>query len=148
MAPETAEETAVASSAGMLRCVVVTPEMTVLEKDAQFIAVPLFDGELGISPRRGSMIGRLGYGPLRLEKEGENSRRLYIDGGFVQVAGNVVTILTSRAIPIEEIDAEVAAEQLAAARKRTANSDETFNVRDRLQAQARAQLHLAQQKKS
>ncbi len=93
------------------------------------------------------MIGRLGYGPLRLE-EGGTSTRFYVDGGFDQVADNVVTILTPRAIPVEEIDPEVAAKQLTSARGRAANSDETFAVRDRLQAQSRAQLRISSQKKS
>ncbi len=137
----------VISPVGALQCVVVTPEMTVLEASAAFIVVPMFDGELGIAPLRGSMIGRLGFGELRLEA-GEDSHRLYIDGGFVQISDNMVTILTSRAFPVEEIDPEAAAEQLASARQRQANSDETFRIRERLQAQSRAQLRLSQKKKS
>ena len=30
-----------------LKCVVVTPERTILDKTAQFVALPLFDGEIG-----------------------------------------------------------------------------------------------------
>ena len=45
-----------------LQCVVVTPETTALEAQADFVALPLFDGELGVAPDRGPMIGRLGFG--------------------------------------------------------------------------------------
>ena len=45
-----------------LSCLVVTPERTVLEAEADFIALPLFDGEIGIAPGRSPLIGRLGYG--------------------------------------------------------------------------------------
>jgi F-type H+-transporting ATPase subunit epsilon len=132
---------------GMLHCIVVTPEETAVDADARFVAVPLFDGELGIAPGRAPLIGRLGYGELRLV-DGGHTRRYYVDGGFVQVARNVVTILTGRAVPIEKLDREVAAEQLRTARDRKANSDETFAVRERLVAQARAQMRLAGEHKS
>ena len=32
-----------------IKCVVVTPEKVVLEKDAEFVALPLYDGEYGIA---------------------------------------------------------------------------------------------------
>jgi F-type H+-transporting ATPase subunit epsilon len=130
----------------MLHCVVVTPEVTAIDSDARFVAVPLFDGELGIAPGRAPLIGRLGYGEMRLV-DGGQTRRYYVDGGFVQVARNVVTVLTGRAVPIEKLDAEVAAEQLRTARDRKANSEETLVIRERLVAQARAQLRLAGQRK-
>ena len=45
-----------------MRCIVVTPEKTVVDEPAEFVALPLFDGEIGISPRHSPMIGRLGCG--------------------------------------------------------------------------------------
>jgi F-type H+-transporting ATPase subunit epsilon len=134
------------SSGGSLHCVVVTPEETSIDTQARFIAVPLFDGELGIAPGRAPLIGRLGYGELRVV-DGGHTRRYYLDGGFVQVARNEVTILTGRAVPTEKLDAEVAAEQLRTARDRKANSEESLAIRDRLVSQARAQLRMAGQRK-
>jgi len=125
-----------------LKCIVVTPESTVLDEQIDFVALPLFDGEIGIAPGRSPMIGRLGYGELRLVTGGQ-SRHYYVDGGFVQVAGNVVSVLTNRAVSSSTLDAQVAAEQLAQARTRKANSEELFSTRDRLERQARAQMHLA-----
>jgi F-type H+-transporting ATPase subunit epsilon len=125
-----------------LQCVVVTPESTVLDEQVEFVALPLYDGEIGILPGRSPMIGRLGYGELRLVHGGQ-TRRYYVDGGFVQVAGNVVSVLTNRAVPSTDIDSQVAAEHLAQARGRKANNEELLAMRDRLQQQARAQLHVA-----
>ena len=132
------------TSSGSLQLVVVTPEETTLETNAQFVAVPLYDGELGIAPGRAPMIGRLGYGELRFTADGKTTR-YYVDGGFVQVLNNVVTVLTGRAIPAAKIDREVAAEQLRTALVRPANTPETLAIRDRLVTQARAQLRLAGQ---
>ena len=51
---------------GLLRVVVVTPEQTVLDATTDFVALPLYDGELGVAPSHAPMIGRLGYGELRI----------------------------------------------------------------------------------
>ena len=128
--------------AGTIQLVVVTPEATVLDRRVDFVALPLYDGEIGIAPGRAPMIGRLGYGELRLV-EGSQKDRFYVDGGFVQVAGNVVSVLTPRAVPAQAIDPPAAAELLAAARARKANSEELLGLRDRLERQARAQIRLA-----
>jgi len=125
-----------------LNLIVVTPETTVLDEQVDFVALPLYDGEIGIAPGRSPLIGRLGYGELRLVSAGQ-TRRYYVDGGFVQVAHNTVSLLTNRAVPASEIDRAVAQENLNQARARMANNDELLAIRDRLEKQARAQLRLA-----
>src|SRR3990172_7913487 len=97
-----------------LNCIVVTPEKTALETKAEFVAVPLYDGEIGILPGHSPMIGRLGYGEMRIRAGGQQTR-YYVDGGFAQVADNVVSILTSRAVLGTSLDMAAAREQLAAA---------------------------------
>jgi len=122
-----------------LNCVVVTPEETSLEEEAEFIVLPLFDGEIGIAPGHSRMIGRLGFGEMRLRANGTTTR-YYVDGGFVQVDDNVVSVLTPRAIPSSELDTKVAQEQLISASQRSANTPELMALRDRSVDQARAQL--------
>ena len=129
-----------------IQCVVVTPELTVLDTTAEFIALPLFDGEIGVAPGRGPLIGRLGYGELRLRR-GEKVERYYVDGGFVQIAADVVSILTSRAVPAEKIMEDKAREQIEAAMKKPIATPEMLDLRDRSVAQARAQLRVAQRAK-
>ena len=126
-----------------LHCIVVTPEETSLEETVEFVALPLFDGEIGIAPDHSALIGRLGYGELRLRSD-QGIRKFYLDGGFVQVADNVVSILTGRAIPAEDVDGTAAQEQLAAARGLPSNTPELMAIRDRQVAQARAQIRLGQ----
>ena len=128
-----------------LRCLVVTPERTVLEADADFIALPLIDGEAGIAPNRGPLIGQLGYGELRLTLNGA-STRYYVDGGFVQVVQNVVSVLTQRAQTVESIDAAAAREQLAAAMKKPISTPELAELRERAILQARSLLRLAEKR--
>ena len=52
----------------VLHCVVVTPERALLDEPADFVALPMYDGELGVLPGRAPLIGRLGYGELRIRR--------------------------------------------------------------------------------
>ena len=123
-----------------IRCVVVTPEKAVLEATADFVVVPMLDGELGVLPGRQALIGRLGYGELRTV-QGNTTRRYYVDGGFVQVRSDVVTLLTAKAIPAEELNAAAAEAALKEALK-TALAPPEQETQQKAQLRARAQLRM------
>jgi len=125
-----------------LHVVVVTPEATVVEASADFVALPLVDGEYGVAPLHSPMIGRLGYGELRI-RSGGHVDRYYADGGFVQVNGNVVSVLTNRAVPAVALEQTVVSELLRSANARKAAGPEEFAIRERLISQARGQLRVA-----
>src|ERR1700751_4230431 len=100
---------------GTLQCVVVTPERAVLDEVVDFVAVPMYDGELGVLRGRAPLIGRLGYGELGAV-QGNKTRLFFVDGGFVQIRNNIVTVLTSRAIPAADLKVEIAEQALEAAK--------------------------------
>ena len=125
-----------------MQCIVVTPERTLYDQPAEFVALTLYDGEIGIAPRHTPLIGRLGFGEMRI-RQGEHLDRYYVEGGFVEVLDDVVSVLTQRAIPAAEIDQAVAREQLASAQARPATTPEAREIRDRVIQQSRAQLHVA-----
>ncbi|MEO1497179.1 MAG: ATP synthase F1 subunit epsilon [Planctomycetota bacterium] len=124
-----------------LQISVVTPEETVVETTADSVVVPLFDGEIGILPKHAPMIGRLGYGEMRLTTGGETTS-YYVDGGFVQVSENAVSVLTGKASAIADLNADAAKTQLEEGLKRVASGEDEIAIRDRLLSQARAQLRL------
>ena len=113
-----------------------------LDTPANFVALPLYDGEVGIAPGRAPLIGRLGYGEMRVQV-GKAVMRYYVDGGFVQVADNLVSVLTNRAMHAEALDSTAAAEQLRTALSRRAAGREEMAIRERLVLQARGQLRVA-----
>jgi F-type H+-transporting ATPase subunit epsilon len=129
----------------ILQCVVVTPERTQLDELVAFVAVPLYDGELGVLPGRAPLIGRLGYGELRVGYNG-TTKRFFIDGGFVQVRDNVVTVLTHHAIPQAQVDPVVAGAELKQALALPSTNDAQFAEKDRAIARARAKLRIAPQR--
>jgi F-type H+-transporting ATPase subunit epsilon len=127
---------------GRLQCVVVTPERTLFDELVDFVALPLYDGELGVAPGRTPLIGRLGFGELRT-RDGGTTRRYFVDGGFAQVRDDVVTVLTNRAVPAEKVDASAAARELEASNARHATTDYETDEKAKAVARARAQLRVA-----
>lgn len=133
---------ATATTTRSLQCVVVTPEKAVLDETADFVALPMYDGELGVLPGRAALIGRLGFGELRVRR-GEQTQHFYVDGGFAQVRANVVTVLTGKALAAADISVEAARQQLAEALVPATGEHLEANLRQ--QARARAQLRIAGQ---
>lgn len=79
-----------------LRVAVITPERVVYEGEADQVIAPAFDGELGILRGHAPMMTLLGGGSLRVERDGV-TERFRVEGGFLQVADDVVTVLSERA---------------------------------------------------
>ncbi len=125
-----------------LQCVVVTPERTLFDDLVEFVALPLYDGELGVLPGHTPVIGRLGYGELRT-RVGGATNRYFVDGGFVEVRDDVVTVLTSRAIPAPKVDASAAARELEHAQARRATNDFEQAEKTKAVDRARAQIRIA-----
>lgn len=130
----------VESAAMPLRCVVVTPERALLDAQVDFVALPMYDGELGVLPGRAALIGRLGPGELRT-RHGHETQRFFVDGGFAQVRNNVVTVLTPRALKAEEINRALAEHALESAKTAHGGTEERLKAEMR----ARAQLRLVRQ---
>jgi F-type H+-transporting ATPase subunit epsilon len=125
----------------LLKCVVVTPERAVLDESVDFVALPMYDGELGVMPGRAPLIGRLGPGELRIRR-GMLVTRFYVDGGFAQVRANMVTVLTPRAVRAEEINPAAATQALLAAQT-PGKTPEEQEAQLKAQDRARAQLRVA-----
>jgi F-type H+-transporting ATPase subunit epsilon len=133
---------AAASTQGSVQCVVVTPERALVDETVDFVALPMYDGELGVAPGRAALIGRLGYGELRTRR-GTTVHRYFVDGGFAEVRANVVTVLTSRALRADELDEAAVRRALEAARA-PAPSPEGQAEQEKAQQRARAQLRIVQ----
>ena len=127
---------------GKLQCVIVTPETRVLDQTVDFVALPLFDGELGVLPGRAPLVARLGYGELRTQI-GSVTASYYVDGGFLQIDKNIVSVLTPRAVPAERIDPAAARTALESASRDVPTTPEGFEAKVISLSRARAQIHIA-----
>jgi F-type H+-transporting ATPase subunit epsilon len=80
----------------VLKVSVISPESVLFEGDAESVVAPAFDGEVGILTGHAPMVTLLGRGELRVGG-GAGARRFAVEGGFLQVADNLVRVVTERA---------------------------------------------------
>ena len=126
-----------------LSLVLVTPERTLFDRPVASIRVPLFDGSAGFYPGRAPLVGRLGIGELRLTEASGAVESYFIDGGFVQVKGSVVSVLTNAAMPTAELSRNVAVAKIDEANAERSKSDAEFASSSRRLEKARKMLALA-----
>lgn len=125
-----------------IRCVIVTPERTELDREADYLSLPLADGELGVMPGRAPLIGRLGYGTLRLQTAA-GPERYYIDGGFAQVEQDVVSILTGKAIAVDLLNGEEAQQMLDDAQAMPGKTPAEMELKETAVRRARGMVRAA-----
>jgi F-type H+-transporting ATPase subunit epsilon len=128
-----------------LRLVLVTPEKTLLDQPVKSLRFPLFDGQIGVLPGRAPLVGRLGVGELKFDLA-SGSERYFIEGGFAQIKGSVVTLLTSRAIPVSAIDVEKAKGDLSAALASRPHDESGFQQKQQAVERARKMLEIHQRR--
>jgi F-type H+-transporting ATPase subunit epsilon len=83
-------------AASTLKVAVISPERTIFEGEADMVVAPAWDGELGVLRGHAPMLVLLGAGDLRITS-GSKEQRFRVEGGFMQVADDVVTVLSERA---------------------------------------------------
>ena len=82
--------------AAPLRVAVISPERTVFEGEADMVVAPAWDGEVGVLRGHAPMLALLGEGELRVRTPA-GEQRFRVRGGFLQVADDVVTVLSEQA---------------------------------------------------
>ena len=115
--------------AGTLTLRVITPERIALDMPVQSVRVPGVDGQLGILPRHAPMVAALDTGIVRFRAEGRQAL-LFVSGGFAEVRGDTVRIVTEAGEKPDEIDEARAreAEQRARARLASEGSPEPVDI--------------------
>lgn len=83
---------------------VITPERKVYEDDVDMVVAPASEGYVGILPHHVPLFTTLGPGEFKVKKGGVEEV-LAVFGGFMDVRGDRVVVLTDAAEPAEEIDA-------------------------------------------
>ncbi len=79
-----------------LHVLVISPEKTVYDDRADMVVAPAWDGEVGILRGHAPLMALLGSGEIRVSRGG-STQKFHVEGGFLQVADNVVTVLSEKA---------------------------------------------------
>lgn len=91
----------------------ITPEAILLETSVVSAQIPAHDGLVGILNHRAPLLAKLGTGVLRLETAPGVAERFMVSGGYAQMKGEELTILTTEAIPANQINAQTIAKEQA-----------------------------------
>ena len=130
-----------------VRCVIVTPESTILDARCRFVALPLHDGGRGVGRGHAPFIGRLGVGAVRITGEegraADADHQTFVEGGFVEVGHDTVTVITQRAVPARKLDAAAARAELDRLGGEKAVGEEAIAARLAAQDAARAAVRAA-----
>ena len=81
--------------AKQFRLQVYTQEKQVFDDSVTSIIVPAEDGYLGVLADHAPLITTLGDGTLTIKKDAVE-REMHVTGGFLEVVGNLATILTDQ----------------------------------------------------
>jgi len=110
-----------------LRLEIVTPEAKVYSEDVDMVTLPGVEGEMGVYPQHVPLMTQLVAGEITVRKGGEDFF-LAVGDGFVEVAGDHVSVLTDMAIEADKIDGAKAEEAMRAAESRLAEKLEDEEV--------------------
>ncbi|MGH8680636.1 MAG: F0F1 ATP synthase subunit epsilon [Burkholderiales bacterium] len=116
---------------------VVSAEESIYSGEAEFVVLPGVMGELGIYPKHTPLLTQIKAGAVRIKVPGQEEETLvFVQGGFLEVQPNVVTVLADTAIRAHDLDEVKALE----AKQRAEDA-----MRNKLSAEeiAKAQAELA-----
>ena len=102
--------------AGKLRLVVVTPEGKTFDDDVEQVVMPGVEGQLGILPGHVPLLTAIQPGELDLNA-GSRGDELAVGGGFAEITGDRVTILTDMAVRPTDIDEHAVEKALESAKQ-------------------------------
>jgi F-type H+-transporting ATPase subunit epsilon len=121
---------------------IATPERLLTRVHASEAQIPAANGYLGILPGHSPLLSELGIGEMSYTAAGR-TRHLAIDGGWVEVAGDRVRVLATKAENADEIDEARAEAALKRAAERLSHPDIAVDIARALNAMKRAQSRLA-----
>ena len=92
-----------------LHCDIVSAEEQIYSGLVELLVATGVEGELGVCYGHAALLTRLIPGPIRIVEQGGVEQIYYASGGFVEVQGDVVTVIADTAVRADDID-EAAAE--------------------------------------
>ena len=129
----------------LLRVDIVAPDKRVFQGYAKNLRAPGADGNFQILYNHAPMISSLNVGPLILTLADTEKASFATSGGFIEVIGNIVTVLAETAEPASDIDTDRAqkAEQRALKRLSKGSGDVDRIRAERALERARNRLRVS-----
>ena len=126
------------SETGHLQVELVAADRTVWSGQATMIIAHTVEGDLGILRNHAPVLSLLSDGVVEISPVDGDRMYAAVDGGFLSVANNRVSILSQFAALSDEIDLEKAREELERCKQAGENDDEAQENLRRAEARIRA----------
>lgn len=110
-----------------LRLQIITPQKPVLDKLVDFVALPAYNGELGVLPGHIQYVAKLNYGVLRYVENGVEEDFAVL-GGFAEIAKDTVSVFAEDATLAQEVDEEAERQKIAQAKASLSSQDPDINM--------------------
>ena len=118
---------------------VVSAEEQIYSGEAEFVVLPGVLGELGIYPRHTPLLTEIRPGAVRIKPPGGGAEELvFVQGGFLEVQPQIVTVLADTAVRAKDLDEVKAQEAKRAAEEAMRNKTSKEEI-----AKAEAELSIA-----
>lgn len=129
--------------AKVFHCSVVTPEHKLIDGDVTYALIPAWDGQYGIAPGKSPLLVKLGIGTMRLDFAVGGSRWYLVEGGYAQMIGTELTILSGKAHKAENLTESDAQQEIEQAMQMPGVGEEQAEVKRAAIETARQKRHLA-----
>jgi len=108
---------------------VVSAEEQIFSGEANFVALPGENGELGILPRHTPLITRIRPGAVRIERADNGEEEfVFVAGGLLEVQPHCVTVLADTAIRGRDLDEAKALEAKKRAEEALKNAKSEIDI--------------------
>jgi F-type H+-transporting ATPase subunit epsilon len=108
----------------LLQVELVSADSRVWSGEASFVLARTTDGELGVLPHHAPLLSVLVESVVLIRGDGGEAQVAAVDGGFISVANNRVSILAEHAELSEDIDAGQARQDLESSQGGSDEDDE------------------------
>ena len=117
-----------ATSQSTLSLSIVSPEKSVLEAEVSSVQIPGAEGMFGVLPRHAQLVSLTASGLLRAVAADGEIIEMLIHGGFAEVSGGAVVILSRSAEKVSDVDVERAQQAAKRAQERLSSKDSAVDV--------------------
>jgi F-type H+-transporting ATPase subunit epsilon len=115
--------------AKLMQLEIITPEKSLLVRhDVSYVLAETVIGGVGILANHAPLIATLTEGPLKYQDETGALHFVYVEGGFMEVGSNKVTILSVDAEDASDIDVEKNKRREEKAQNRLSNLEPTTDI--------------------
>jgi F-type H+-transporting ATPase subunit epsilon len=111
---------------------IVSPEKLLLSRDVDMVVIPAAEGDMGVLEGHAPMMVMLRGGVVSLYEGERVTDTLFVAGGFAEITPERCTVLAGEAMPVNEIERDVAEQRLRDAEQAAAQVDGNNPVEEEL----------------